>query len=105
MRPGAGPTATPRRWRTPAAAPVATFGQDVPIELDVRVRPGEEALAERELGAYGATVEVRERGELRVMPGGPLRPLLFAERPLAIYAVRALPGAALTDLAGDAARD
>lgn len=77
----------------------------MPIELDVRVRPGEEAVAERELSAFGATVEVRGRGELRVLPAGPLRPLLFQERPLAIYAVRSLPGMILSDLASDAARD
>jgi hypothetical protein len=71
----------------------------------VRVRPGEEELAERELAAFGATVEVRGHGELRVLPGGPLRPLLFQERPLAIYVVRALPGLVTRDLAGEAARN
>ena len=71
----------------------------------MRVRPGEEELAAKELGAFGATVEVRGRGELRVLPGGPLRPLLLQERPLAIYVVRALPGLILRDLGGDEARN
>jgi hypothetical protein len=59
--------------------------------FDVRVPPGEEPSAERELRELGAEVEVRPHGELRVKPGGPLRPLLGLERPLAIYVVRPLP--------------
>jgi hypothetical protein len=48
---------------------------------------------------------VRGRGELRVEPGGPLRALLQAEQPLAIYAVRPLPGMTVRQLGGDAARE
>jgi hypothetical protein len=75
------------------------------MELDVRVHPGDEAVAVEELAGMGAAAEVRGRGELRVTVSGPLRALLLWERPLAVYVVRPLPGMNVRQLGGDVARE
>src|SRR5579884_3068980 len=82
----------PRMRRGRSAPPaIARAGDEAPLEIEVRVPPGQEEAAERELRALGAEVEVRGRGELRATPRGPVRPVLELERPLAFYAVRPLP--------------
>jgi hypothetical protein len=81
---------------------MAETGDDAGIELEVRVLPGAETDALAELRELGATGDVAGRGELRVRPGGPLRPVLAAERPLAFYAVRGLAGADLRAVDMDA---
>ncbi|HEV8636056.1 MAG TPA: hypothetical protein VG370_17665 [Chloroflexota bacterium] len=88
----------PRR-RTRRPPPIAAAGGDAsPLELSLLVLPGAEAGALKELRALGVGgAEQIGRGELRVVEPGPLRPLLAAERPTAVYAVRRL-GA--TELAG-----
>jgi hypothetical protein len=73
------------------------------IELEVRVHPGGEKAAAAELEVLGVTgVEVTGVGTLRVPPGQKMRVVLAAERPLAVYAVRPMPGVtakALTEYA------
>jgi hypothetical protein len=86
--------------------PLATRGDDggPPIELDVRIARGTETAAIRALEALGArAVEQRAGGELRVAPGGPLRPFLDVEQVLAIFAVRPLPRIDLAHLDDPAA--
>ena len=83
------------RRRGSRPPPIAEAGDDTPIELEVRVTPGNEEPALEELRQLGATGEVTGRGELRIKPGGPLRPVLAAEAALAFYAVQRLPGAEL----------
>ena len=78
------------------------MGDDAPIELEVRVRPGTEEGVLRELRELGATGEVAGHGELRVHPGGPLRPVLAVESALAFYAVHRLAGAELRAIGEDA---
>jgi hypothetical protein len=85
-----------------APPPVAAAGDEASLELEVRVPPGQESVAQREIGALGHEIELRGRGELRVRPAGPMRPLLELERPLAVYAVRPLPGVGLEDADGPA---
>lgn len=101
-RPSAGTPAARRRAHR-APPPMAATGDETPLELEVRVPPGQESVAEREIGALGHEVELRGRGELRVRPAGPMRPLLQLERPLAIYAVRQLRGVGLEDADGPGA--
>lgn len=86
-----------RDYRPPPQ--LAAPGADLRVELDIRVRPGSEPAATSELLALGArSVESRGRGELRVVPGGPIRGLLDARRSLAVYAVLPLPGTTLRDI-------
>jgi hypothetical protein len=69
-----------------------------PLELQLLVPAGTEAGALKELRALGVErVEHVGRGELRLTEPGPLRTVLAAERPTAIYAVRRL---AATELVG-----
>jgi hypothetical protein len=69
------------------------------LELSILVTPGAEAGALKELQALGVGgAEQVGRGELRVVEPGPLRPLLAAERPSAIFAVRRLGATELVGL-------
>lgn len=89
------------RHRSRRPLPLASTGDDSTIELDVRIRRGDESAAMAELERVGArTVEPRPGGELRVEPGGPLRGYLELEHALALYAVRALPGIGLERIYG-----
>jgi hypothetical protein len=92
--------------RSTRPIPLATRGDDADprIELDVRIERGTESAAIRAIEALGArSVEQPTGGELRVAPGGPLRPFLDLESVLAIYAVRPLPGIDLAHLDAPAA--
>jgi hypothetical protein len=82
--------------------PIAEAGDDTPIALEVRVQPGTEEGALKELRALGAEGDVAGRGELRIKPGGPLRPVLAAESALAFYAVHHLAGAELREVGDEA---
>jgi hypothetical protein len=74
-------------------------GDAGPLELSLLVPPGSEAGALKELRDLGvARVEQVGRGELRVVEPGPLRNVLAAERPLAVYAVRRLGAVELVGL-------
>jgi hypothetical protein len=86
-----------RRAKRPVV--LVSRGDDIPLELDVRIARGAESAATRELEELGARVlAVRPAGELRVAPSGPLRAYLTLRNALAVYAVRPLPGVELRDL-------
>jgi hypothetical protein len=91
-----------QRRRSSRPPPLADAGDDAGVELEVRVTPGAEDDALAELRALGATGGVAGRGELRVRPGGPLRPVLAADAPLAFYAVHHLAGSDLRAVDMDA---
>ena len=93
----------PRMRRAPTRTPpLAIVGGGTTIELDVRVRPGSESIAEAELRALGAkTVEVRNHGELRVIDPGPLSAMIGANCALAIFGVLRMPSDGLPWLDSD----